>query len=125
MFLFKKHYFITTILLFLIEVGIALYVHDDFIRPYMGDVLVVLLLYCFIQSFFTFSVKATAVFVLLFSFTIEFLQYIHIVEKLGLQKYAIARTVFGTSFSWIDLLCYTIGVILIVLIEKRRLPRKN
>ncbi len=120
MFLFKKHYFITTILLFLIEVGIALYIHDDFIRPYMGDVLVVLLLYCFIQSFFTFSVKATAVVVLLFSFTIEFLQYIHIVEKLGLQKYAIARTVLGTSFSWIDLLCYTIGVILIVLIEKRK-----
>ncbi|VXB88523.1 conserved membrane hypothetical protein [Flavobacterium sp. 9AF] len=125
MFLFKKQYFIATILLFLTEVGIALYIHDDFIRPYMGDVLVVLLLYCFIQSFFTFSVKATAVFVLLFSFTIEFLQYIHIVEKLGLQKYAIARTVLGTSFSWIDLLCYTIGVILIVLIEKRRLPRKN
>lgn len=125
MFLFKKHYFIATILLFLIEVGIALYVHDDFIRPYMGDVLVVLLLYCFIQSFFTFSVKATAVIVLFFSFTVEFLQYINIVEKLGLQKYAIARTVLGTSFSWIDLLCYTIGVILIVLIEKRRLPRKN
>lgn len=125
MFQFKKHYFIATILLFLIEVGIALYVHDDFIRPYIGDVLVVLLLYCFIQSFFTFSVKATAVVVLLFSFTIEFLQYIHIVEKLGLQKYAIARTVLGTFFSWIDLLCYTIGVILIVLIEKRRLPRKN
>ncbi|MCO6163116.1 DUF2809 domain-containing protein [Flavobacterium sp. NRK F7] len=125
MFQFKKHYFIATILLFLIEVGIALYIHDDFIRPYIGDVLVVLLLYCCMQSFFTFSVKATAIFVLLFSFTIEFLQYIHIVEKLSLQKYAIARTVLGTSFSWIDLLCYTIGVILILLIEKRGLPRKN
>jgi len=125
MFQFKKHYFIATILLFLIEVGIALYIHDDFIRPYMGDVLVVLLLYCCMQSFFTFSVKATTVVVLLFSFTVEFLQYIHLVEKLGLQKYALARTVLGTSFSWIDLLCYTIGVILIVLIEKRRLPRKN
>ncbi|WP_130736226.1 DUF2809 domain-containing protein [Flavobacterium sp. J27] len=121
MFQFKKHYFIATILLFLIEVGIALYIHDDFIRPYLGDVLVVILIYCFIQSFFTFSVKATAVFVLLLSFSIEFLQYIHIVEKLGLQKYAIARTVLGTSFSWMDLLCYTIGVIFILLIEKKKI----
>ena len=125
MFQFKKHYFIATILLFLIEVGIALYIHDDFIRPYMGDVLVVILIYCFIQSFFTFSVNTIVLFVLLFSFTIEFLQYINIVEKLGWEKYKLARIVIGTSFSWMDLFCYTIGVIHIVLIEKRRLPRKN
>lgn len=122
---FKKHYFIATILLFLIEIGIGLYIHDDFIRPYVGDVLVVLFVYCCMQSFFTFSVKATALFVLFFSFTIEFLQYIHIVEKLGWQKYPLARTILGTSFSWMDLLCYTVGVFILLLIEKRGLPRKN
>ncbi|MET0287217.1 MAG: DUF2809 domain-containing protein, partial [Polyangiales bacterium] len=31
--------------LFLVEVAIALWVHDDFVRPYVGDVLVVPLVY--------------------------------------------------------------------------------
>ena len=39
---FNKTYFLLTILLFCTEVIIALFVHDNFIRPYFGDVLVVI-----------------------------------------------------------------------------------
>ncbi len=117
---FNKNYFILTLLLFFTEVLIALYINDAFIRPYIGDVLVVILIYCFIKSFFKFSVNSVALFVLIFSFTIEFLQYVNIVEKLGLANYKVARIVIGTSFSWIDLLCYTIGIGFVLLIEKFR-----
>lgn len=105
------------------EVLIALYINDTFIRPYIGDVLVVILIYCFIKSFFKFPVNAVALFVLIFSFTVEFLQYVNIVEKLGLGNYKIARIVIGTSFSWIDLLCYTIGILCVLLIEKFRFKK--
>lgn len=115
---FNKNYFILTLLLFFTEVLIALYINDAFIRPYIGDVLVVILIYCFVKSFFKFSVNNVALFVLIFSFTIEFLQYLNIVEKLGLANYKVARIVIGTSFSWIDLLCYTIGIVIILLVEK-------
>lgn len=115
---FNKHYFGFAVLIFIIEVMIALFVNDNFVRPYLGDVLVVILIYCFIKSFLKLPVLNVAVFVLLFSFTIEFLQFLNIVEKLHLEKSKIARTVIGTSFSWIDLLTYIIGISIVILIEK-------
>ena len=38
-------YAIATVILLLIEVLIAVYVHDAFVRPYIGDVLVVVVIY--------------------------------------------------------------------------------
>lgn len=111
-------YFIATVLLFLIELFIALYIHDDFIRPYFGDFLVVILLYCFMRAVFNFSVLRTAMLVLIFSYLIETLQYFKFVEILNLQEYKIARVVIGTSFVWVDLLAYTLGIIFVLLLEK-------
>jgi Protein of unknown function (DUF2809) len=118
MFTFNKNYFGLAILIFIIEVLIALFVHDRFIRPYLGDVLVVILLYCFLKSFLKLSVLTAALGVLIFSFMIEFLQFLHIVEKLHLEESKIARTVIGTSFSWIDLLTYVVGISIVIIIEK-------
>jgi hypothetical protein len=114
---FNKNYFAITILLFAIEVVIALYVHDHFVRPFLGDVLVVGLIYCFLKSFLKLPVIATAIFVLLFAFSIEWLQFLNILEKLGLQKSKLARTVIGTSFSWEDILCYIVGIAVLLAVE--------
>src|SRR6218665_1509175 len=115
---FNRKYFFLTVLIFIAEVLIALFVHDTIIRPYIGDVLVVILIYCFVKSFLKLPVLAVALFTLLFSFSIEFLQYLNIVEKLGLQESKIARTVIGTSFAWIDLVCYIAGIIVVLIAEK-------
>lgn len=114
---FDVKYFALTILLFIIELLIAMYVHDSFVRPYLGDVLVVMLIYCFIKSFLNLKVWKAALFVLLFAFAIEFLQYLNVVGKLGLQNSKIARTVIGTSFCWSDILCYVVGIFFIILVE--------
>jgi hypothetical protein len=106
---FNKTYFGIAILIFVIEVLIALFVRDSFIRPYFGDVLVVILMYCFVKAFINLPVLPVAIAVLLFAFTIEFLQYIHIVELLGLQDSKILSTVLGTSFAWNDILAYIAG----------------
>jgi hypothetical protein len=118
MFQFNRNYFIITILLFLIETAIALYLHDNFIRPYFGDFLVVILLYCFVKSFVNVSVWVAAGLVLLFSFAIEIAQYFNAVEKLGLQHYKIATVVLGNSFAWMDLLAYILGILTVISIEK-------
>lgn len=115
---FNRNYFGLAVFLFIVEVLIAIFVNDGFVRPYLGDVLVVILIYCFIRSFIHLPVIPVAVFVLIFSFTIEFLQYAQIVEKLGLQKSTIARTVIGTAFAWSDLLAYVIGVVTVVMVER-------
>ncbi len=125
MFQFNKNYFALTILLFVVEALIALYVHDAFIRPYFGDVLVVLLLYCFLKSFVKISVWWAASIVLLFSFFIEFMQYLNLIKLLGLQNSGLARAVLGTSFSWEDLVCYTAGIIFVIVIEKGILKNRR
>lgn len=120
MFKFNKSYFILAIIIFITEVLIALYVNDRIIRPYIGDVLVVILIYCFIKAFLDMKVLPTAIFVLVFAFFIEMLQYLNIVEKLGLEKSRIARTVIGTSYEWVDLVAYIAGILIVLIVEKLR-----
>ncbi len=115
---FKINYFLVTILIFGIEILIALFAHDRIIRPYIGDLLVVILLYCFVKSFADTPVFATAILVLLFSYLVEILQFFKIINILGLQNSAIARIVMGTSFEWIDLIAYTVGIAIVLFVEK-------
>ncbi len=114
---FNRNYFALATLIFVIEVLIALLIHDRIVRPYIGDVLVVILIYCFVKSFLNLPVVRVAIFVLVFAFAIEILQYFNIVEKLGLENSTLARTVMGTSFAWMDLAMYVIGIIIVVAVE--------
>lgn len=122
---FNPFYFAFTVALFITEILIALFVHDRFIRPYLGDVLVVILLYCFVKSFLNLRVTTAAFSVLAFAFTIELLQFLNIVEKLNLEKSKLARTVIGTSFSWLDLLTYLIGIAIVIAAEKYSSKNNN
>ncbi|MCW3094285.1 MAG: hypothetical protein JWP81_5354 [Ferruginibacter sp.] len=115
---FNKCYFIVTGLVFGIEVLIARFAHDQIIRPYIGDLLVVVLMYCCMKSFLHVPVLRAAISVLLFSYVVEISQYFHLVNRLGLQHSKLARTVMGTSFAWLDLIAYTIGIVLILYTEK-------
>jgi hypothetical protein len=115
---FQKRYFGLAVLIFCIEVLIALFVKDRFIRPYLGDVLVVILLYCFLQSFFKVKVLIATLAVLIFAFSIELLQYFQVIVLLGLEKSKIAKTVIGTSFSWLDLLTYVVGLTIVLVVER-------
>jgi hypothetical protein len=118
---FHGRYILATIILLMIETCIALFVRDRFIRPYMGDVLVVILIYCFIKSFFDLPVLHVATGVLLFAIGVECLQYFNIVERTGLGDSSVARVIIGTSFSWIDIFCYTAGVAIVWLAESNPL----
>jgi hypothetical protein len=122
---FNQKYFAFAILLFLIEIVIALFVHDKFVRPYFGDFLVVILIYCFLKSFLNLSVWVVALMVLLFSFSIEITQYFSMIEELGLQHSEIAKAILGNSFAWIDLLAYGIGILTVISIEKFSLKVGN
>ena len=120
MFSFRLKYFLATLLLLLVEVCIALFVRDSFIRPYLGDVLVVILLYCSVMSFFRLRPFIAALGVLLFAFTIEMLQFLNAVDLLGLQGNRIAETLLGNHFDWKDMLAYVVGVAVVLLIEVLR-----
>ena len=115
---FDKKSFIIAIIIFLVEVIIALYIKDKIIRPFVGDILVVIFMYYFIKAFINIKAINIAIFTLMFSFVVEILQYLNFVEMIGLGHNKAARIIIGTSFSWIDLLCYFIGFILLFFIDK-------
>jgi len=116
-FTFNKFYFIWSLLLFGTEVLIALYT-TNWIRAYFGDFLVVILLYCLVKSFFVVRKDYALTGVLLFSYLIETLQYFRFVEIIRLDHIPIANTLIGTSFSWIDMLMYTLGILFTAILEK-------
>lgn len=122
---FNKVYFGLTILLLGIEIIIALYVHDAIIRPYIGDLLVVILIYTFIRSILNTPVLPTVIGVLLFAYLVEFLQYCQLINILGLQDSKTASIIIGVSFEWIDMLAYTAGAALILVGESLIARKKN
>jgi hypothetical protein len=125
MFGFNKSYFILTLFLLIIEFIIGADIHDAVIRPYGGDFLVVILIYCLIKSFVNAGAFKTACRVLLFSYIIEVSQYFHLVKLLGLQHSKIANILLGTSFSFTDLLAYTLGIVLVIIVENVKHSMKN
>jgi hypothetical protein len=120
MFTFNKKYFYFTVLLFLIEVCIAVFVNDSFIRPFIGDVLVVILIYCFFRAFWDIHPFIVASSVLAFSYTIEVLQYFDFVNKLGLQNNKVLAVALGSTFDWKDIIAYTIGIIVVIWLENQK-----
>lgn len=116
--IFNRNYFLAAIGLLALEIIIALYVHDAIVRPYIGDLLVVILIYCFVKSFFNWPVLKTAFGVLLFSYSVELLQYFKVVDRLGLRHCQLAKIIIGVSFEWLDILAYTMGIILLLFVEK-------
>lgn len=116
---FSFTYFLLTLLIFGIEVLIATVLKDWFwVRAYLGDVIVVGLLYTFVLTFFDLNKPKLILGILIFSFGVEFLQYFKIADLLGLQKGSFLYIVVGNSFSWIDIICYAIGCFLLYLIQK-------
>ena len=116
---FNQRYFLFAMVLFIIEVLIALFVKDSFIRPYGGDFLVVILLYYLVRAFWGGTPFQVALGVLIFAYIVETLQYFKIVDLLGLTGNRLAEIVIGTGFSWWDMLAYTLGVLVVYLIDKK------
>lgn len=106
-------YAIATVIIFLVELLIALFVRDKFIRPYVGDMLVVVLIYTFLRIFFPEKPQLLPLYVFLFAALVEGLQAVNIVEILGLQNNRFFSVLIGTTFDWKDIACYGVGCVLL------------
>ena len=105
----RKWYAALSLCLLAVEICIALFVHDSFIRPYVGDILVTVLLCCLCRAIFPRFAPAVPVF--LFAAAVEGLQWLDLAEMLGLQGTALG-IILGSTFDWKDLLCYGLGCLL-------------
>ena len=98
-------------LLLITEILIALFVNDDYIRPYVGDVLVTLLICSFWRMFFPKGIAALPVYVFLFALAVELGQLFDIVGLLGIDD-PFLSVLLGATFSWWDVFCYAAGCLL-------------
>ena len=119
-------FIILTVVLLGIEVLIGLFA-DGWVRSYLGDVLVVILLYTICRSVSPerparWYILPTAI--LLFSFVVELLQLWGFCDRLGITN-GFLRTIIGTGFSEVDLVCYCIGIIPCYLAEFVMWSRNN
>jgi DNA integrity scanning protein DisA with diadenylate cyclase activity len=87
---------------------------DAFVRPYFGDLLVVILIYCAIKTFINSPPVKTAFAVFIFACFIEVSQYFHLVQLLGWGRSSAATTVLGTFFSFVDIVMYALGTLVII-----------
>jgi hypothetical protein len=101
-----------------IEVLIALFVRDTFIRPYVGDALAVAFVYCALRAALPLAMWQALAVSLCIAFAIEIAQYFHVLDRLGLADNAIARTVFGYGFELMDFLAYIAGGAAVALVER-------
>ncbi len=105
-------YGLITLILLVIEILIGLFAHG-WVRIYLGDVLVVILIYTLLRTIFVnkpsrWFILPTAI--LLFSFAVEFLQLWGFCDRFGITN-KLLRIIIGTGFSCVDLLCYVIGIV--------------
>ena len=120
----RGKYILIFIIIFAIEVIIARYVHDKIIRPYIGDILVVICLYTFSKSIFLDKIKRLSLYVLICAVIVEILQYFNYAQILfGDNK--IMKTLLGSSFDIKDILCYVMGYLIIILVERSLNRRKG
>ena len=111
-------YILAFTILLITEILIALFVRDDFIRPYGGDILVTVLICAAVRIVFPTGVRLLPVWVFLFAAAVEIGQYFDFVTLLGLGNIAFFRILLGSTFSMADLLCYAAGCVLFWVGEK-------
>ena len=113
----RKTYALATLILFVIEVLIALFVRDAIIRPYVGDVLAVALVYTALRAITLLAMIPAIATALIIALVIEIAQALDLLGALGLRDNQLARIVLGGAFDWMDLIAYAVGGIVVVLVE--------
>ena len=101
---FKRRlpYIIASVVLLSVEIVIGLFVHDTFVRPYIGDVLVTVLLCCLGRIVFLYW-RFLPLAVLIFSVSVELLQLAELDELLGIQG-SVFGIIIGSTFDIADII---------------------
>jgi len=105
-------YALAAAVLLAVEIVIALFIRDSFVRPVLGDVLAVMLVYCALLAVIELRRPIAACIAFLVGVVVEIMQLIDALTLLGLQDNPLARIVLGTTFTWEDIVAYVIGAII-------------
>ena len=107
-------YILSAAILFLAELYIGFCMDDAFVRPYGGDILVTILLCCLFRCAAPDKWRWMPLGVFGFSVAVEFFQLLVGPYLQG----TLLGIIVGSSFSWLDILCYALGCALFAATER-------
>ncbi|MCL2610042.1 MAG: DUF2809 domain-containing protein [Defluviitaleaceae bacterium] len=122
---FNFKYLLAFLALLIAIVAIALFMPGGFIRFHFGDILIVILIYCFIRILLRNRYKWLPLHIFIFATLVEIGQYFNLVYHLGLGHSEFARVAIGTTFDFLDIVMYFIGCTLIFVFDRWKEHRTN
>jgi hypothetical protein len=112
-----KRYAPVALVLLAVEVAVALWVQDAFVRPYVGDVLVVPLVYCCVMAVYPGPPRRVLAGVFAFACAVELAQLARVVDRLHIENTAL-RVIIGTQFEPLDFVAYAAGALLTFVVDR-------
>lgn len=116
----RRQYLFAAGILFVALALIALYVRDTIIRPYVGDLLVVIFLYFLVRGATGANRYWATGAVFILAAIVEFVQTLQLLSWLGLSHVPIVRNVLGSTPDPLDLALYAAGLLIALLADRRR-----
>jgi hypothetical protein len=110
----RRFYFCSTA--FIIILGIFSRKIDG-IPPFIGDLLYAMMIYSALRMIFLKPLRCTALTALMICFAIEFSQLIRSGWIIEIRKTLFGRYVLGQGFLWGDLLAYSLGVAIALIVD--------
>lgn len=107
---FHVRAFLITLVVFGLEILVAtMFASSPFIRGSVSDVLVVILIFCAVLAWVRVPHLPLAGAVLMLAWAVEVGQRFGLADALGFARGSLPSILIGTTFSWEDLLMYTLG----------------
>ncbi len=103
-----------------IEIVIGTFFHDQFVRYFLGDVLIMVLICYFIRSWCSIKGWIVVLGTLIFAYLVELAQFFDLIGILGWRSSQMAHFTIGSTFDWMDLLAYLLGSGLNLMIARDR-----
>ena len=98
-----------------IEVLIAVFVYDRFVRPYLGDVLAVVFVYLGLRVLFPEKPRYMSLAAFGIAVAVELLQLTNLSDLFG--KGSVFSVIVGGTFDFADILCYFCGGVFCFIID--------
>ncbi len=105
-----------SLLLLTVEIYIGVYINDSFVRPYLGDTLVVMLIYCIVRTAFPTKCYWLSGAIFVFAIAVEISQIFPLCDVLHIEN-KLLRVLMGTSFAYEDIIAYFAGNVLTAAVD--------
>lgn len=127
-FRFDKKYAILFTILLAVAIIVFAIVENTVFKRMAGNVLIIALIYSFIQALYNFEKAKTIITIGIIALLIEISQAFDLPEKLGIQNNPVFTTIFGATFDVNDLWAYIAGCAVVYMLEfsnENKRPKKR